>query len=185
MLKMNKTDLATYNNSWFHPGGNRIKRVCWYFTNAIWINSSFPINGIKIFLLKLFGAKIGKGVIIKPNVNIKYPWNLSIGNYVWVGESVWIDNLGKVSIADNACLSQGAMLVCGNHNYKKTGFDLTVQDIMLEEGVWIGAKAIVCSGVICRSHSVLAVSSVAVNDLEAYSIYQGNPALKTKQRMIH
>ena len=59
--------------------------------------SWFPISGFKRFLLRLFGAKIGKGVVIKPCVNIKYPWKLRIGNYVWIGENVWIDNLDTVT----------------------------------------------------------------------------------------
>ncbi|MBL7883087.1 MAG: colanic acid biosynthesis acetyltransferase WcaF, partial [Bacteroidia bacterium] len=83
---MTKTNLSKFNNSWYHPGGNAIKRLCWYFTNAVWINSAFPINGIKLFLLRLYGAKIGNGVVIKPHVNIKYPWKLEVGNDVWIGE---------------------------------------------------------------------------------------------------
>ncbi len=181
---MNKTDLKQFNNDWYNPGANAFKRFLWYCTNAVWLNSAFPVSGFKIFLLRLFGAKIGKGVVLKPHVNIKYPWRLKIGSNVWIGEYVWIDNLADVSIADNVCISQGAMLLCGNHNYKKTAFDLIIGDIVLEEGVWIGAKAIVCPGVICRSHAVLSVNSVASGTLEAYSFYQGNPARKTKERVI-
>jgi putative colanic acid biosynthesis acetyltransferase WcaF len=133
-------------------------------------------------LLRLFGASVGKGVIIKPRVNIKYPWKLTIGNHVWIGEGVWIDNLGEVSIGDHSCISQGAMLLCGNHNYKKSSFDLMVGDIVLEEGVWVGAHAVVCPGVTCHSHSVLTVKSIATSNLESYTIYQGNPAIKVKAR---
>lgn len=75
--------------------------------------------GFKIWMLRKFGAKIGKGVFIKPLVNIKYPWNLDIGDYTWIGENVWIDNLTQVKIGSNVCISQGAMLLCRNHNYKK------------------------------------------------------------------
>lgn len=181
---MSKTSLSKFNNSWYSPGGNALKRLCWYFTNAVWINSAFPINGIKLFLLRLYGAKIGSGVVIKPHVNIKYPWLLDVGDNVWIGEYVWIDNLAKVTIADNVCVSQGALLLCGNHNYKKETFDLIVGDITLEQGVWIGAKATVCPGVTCKSHSVLAVGSVATSNLEPYSIYQGNPAKKIRERKI-
>ena len=135
-------------------------------------------------ILRGFGAKIGIGVMIKPAVNIKYPWLLSVGNHVWIGESVWIDNLVEVSIGDNACLSQGAMLLTGNHDYTSTVFELEVKKIKIEEGVWIGARAVVCPNVVCKSHSVLAVNSVATKDLEAYSIYQGNPAQFVKERVF-
>lgn len=181
---MNKTNLQSFNNSWYNTGASVIRRLLWYFTNAIFFNSSFPINGVKVFLLKIFGGKVGVGVILKPNINIKYPWKLIIGNNVWVGEKVWIDNLAQVSIASNVCISQGALLLCGNHNYKKSTFDLIAEEIILEEGVWIGAKAVVCPGVICQSHAVLAVNSVATHTLEKYTIYQGNPAIKVRERII-
>lgn len=181
---MSKTDLSNFNNDWYNPGGNAIKRLLWYITNIVWFNSGFPISRVKVFLLRLYGAKIGSGVVIKPRVNIKYPWKLTVGNNVWIGEHVWIDNLGKVTIGDNVCLSQGAFLLCGNHDYKKATFDLIVGDITLEEGVWIGAKAIVCPGVTCSSHAVLAVGSVATSNLETYKIYQGNPASIVRERNI-
>jgi putative colanic acid biosynthesis acetyltransferase WcaF len=153
--------------------------------NRIVYNSAFPYpNKIKRLILRLFGAKIGSFVIIKPKISIKYPWLLSISDNVWIGENVWIDNLAQVTIESNVCISQGAMLLCGNHDYKKSSFDLIVGDISLEKGVWIGAKAIVCPGVTCKSHSILAVGSVATRDLEPYSIYQGNPAVKIRNREI-
>jgi putative colanic acid biosynthesis acetyltransferase WcaF len=157
----------------------------WYFTNAVFLRSSFnPVSSIKVFFLRLFGAKIGKGVVIKPAVNIKYPWKLTVGNHSWLGENVWIDNLDNVIIGNNCCLSQGAMLLCGNHNYKKKTFDLIIGKIMLEDGVWIGSQSIVCPNVTCKTHSVLAVNSVAANDLEEYAVYRGNPAKAIRKRVI-
>ena len=113
------------------------------------------------------------GVVIKPGVNIKYPWKLEIGNHSWIGEQVWIDNLAGVKIGSNVCLSQGAMLLCGNHNYKKSTFDLIVKDIILEDGVWIGAQSVVCPGVVCNTHTLFSVNSVANKDLEAYTFTRG------------
>ena len=177
-----KTDLAQYDNSWYKPG-NPIKRVLWYFFNIFFLQNPFnPFSGLKKMVLRIFGAKIGKGVVIKPSVNIKYPWKLKIGDYVWIGESVWIDNLGKVEIGSNACISQGALLLCGNHNYKKQKFDLIVGDIKLEDGVWIGAKAIVTARIVCHSHAILTAGSVATSNLNAYGIYQGNPAVLVRER---
>ena len=178
------TDLSTYNNIWYKPG-SPIKRFFWYWINIIFFKTGLlPFYGIKRFFLKLFGAEVGKGVIIKPFVNIKYPWLLVLKDYIWIGEHVWIDNLAKVTIGSNGCLSQGALILTGNHDYTKSGFDLIVKPIIIEEGVWIGAKAIVCPGVICHSFSILGVGSVATTDLEGYSIYQGNPAVKIKSRVF-
>ena len=134
--------------------------------------------------MRLFGADVGKCVVIKPRVNIKYPWNLAIGEHSWIGEGGWIDNLGKVKMGSNCCISQGALLLCGNHNYRKPAFDLMVGDITLENGVWIGAKAMVCPGVICHSHAVLTAGSIATTALEAYKIHSGNPAVAVKERNI-
>ena len=182
---MIKTDLSKFNNSWYKPGGNIIKRTLWYYTNVLFfLNPWNPFSSLKVFMLKLYGAKIGKGVVIKPAVNIKYPWRLSIGNHVWIGEKVWIDNLANIKVGDNVSISQGAMLLCGNHNYKKSIFDLITGEINLEEGVWVGAHSIVTPGITCKSHSILAVNSVATKDLEGYTIYQGNPAVEVRKRNI-
>lgn len=180
-----KVRLASYNNNWYKTGRGPIIRLLWYVVNAVVLNSYlFPISGLKVFFLRLFGAKIGKEVVIKPKVNIKYPWKLSIGDYCWIGEKVWIDNLAEVKIAANCCLSQGAILLCGNHNYKKSTFDLIVLPITLEEGAWVGSQSVVSPGVTLKSHAVLSVLSVANKDMEAYTIYQGNPALPVKKREI-
>lgn len=180
-----KTDLSLYNNSWYNPGSGTIKRLLWYFVNVMTMkNAWLPLSGLKVRILRAFGAKVGIGVNIKPCVNIKYPWLLEIGNYTWIGENVWIDNLAPVKIGSNVCISQGAMLLCGNHNYKKPTFDLMIKEIILEDGSWIGAQSVVCPGVTAHSHAVLGVGSIAYHDLEAYSIYQGVPAVKVRERVI-
>lgn len=180
-----KTDLSRYDNSWYEPGRGALKRLIWYFTNVLFFLNPFnPFSGVKVRLLRLFGAKVGIGVNIKPCVNVKYPWLLEIGDYTWIGENVWIDNLATVQIGSNVCISQGAMLLCGNHNYKKATFDLMIGNITLEDGSWVGAQSVVCPGVTLHSHSVLGVNSVANHDLEPYSIYQGNPAQKIRSRSI-
>ena len=143
-----------------------------------------PFMRPKRFWLRVFGAKLGKGVIIKPHISVKYPWNLEVGDHTWIGENVWIDNLGKVKIGAHVCLSQGAMIMSGNHNYTKSSFDLMVKDIVIEDGAWLGAKSVVCQGVTVGSHAVLSVSSVASENLEPYSVYRGNPAVKIKDRTI-
>ncbi len=181
----NETDLSRYDNSWYDPGAGKFKIALWYFVNVLFITNPLnPLSGLKVFLLRIFGAKVGRGVVIKPSVNIKYPWFLEIGDYTWIGEHVWIDNLAMVKIGKNCCISQGAMLLCGNHNYKKTTFDLIVKPITLEDGSWVGAMSTVCPGVTLKTHSILTVDSVATETLEAYSLYKGNPAVKIRERII-
>lgn len=180
-----KTDLSQYDNSWYSTGARILKRILWYFMNVLFLKNPLNLHSsFKVRLLRTFGAKIGKGVVIKPEVNVKYPWLLKVGDYTWIGENVWIDNLAKVSIGSHVCISQGAMLLCGNHNYKRQAFDLIVRPVTIEDGAWVGAQSIVCPGVTMHSHSVLTVGSIASKDLDAFSIYRGNPAIKVADRVI-
>ncbi len=177
-------DLSQFSNPNYHPG-NPIKRGLWFCFNVFFLlNPLNPSSALKRGVLRLFGAKIGKGVVIKPAVNIKYPWFLEIGDYTWIGENVWIDNLGMTRIGSNVCISQGALLLCGNHDYKKKTFDLMVGEITLEDGCWVGAKSTVTGGVTLRTHAVLSAGSVASKDLEPFGIYQGNPAIFVRKREI-
>ncbi|MGC6413884.1 MAG: WcaF family extracellular polysaccharide biosynthesis acetyltransferase [Bacteroidia bacterium] len=181
----NPVDNETFNNDWYNSGASKLKMLLWYFINVLFfLNPLNPISSIKVFFLRLFGAKIGKGVLIKPSVNIKYPWKLTIGDHTWLGEKVWIDNLGKVDIGSNVCISQGALILCGNHDYRSSKFELIVGDIIIENGCWIGANATVCPGVVMFSHSVLSVNSVASKDCQPYSINKGNPAENIRAREI-
>jgi putative colanic acid biosynthesis acetyltransferase WcaF len=180
-----KTDLANYDNTSYKPGKNVIVRGIWYIINVFFfINPLNPFVWIKVFLLRIFGARIGIGAVIKPSVNIKYPWRLSIGNHVWIGEKVWIDNLDEVVIGDNCCISQESLLLTGNHNFKSKNFNLITGAIVMEDGVWIGARSLVTLNTKCLSHSVLSAGSVLSSNMDAYSIYKGNPAIKIKERII-
>lgn len=180
-----KTNLSLYDNNWYNPGAGTLKLTLWYFVNVLFfINPLNPFSGIKVLLLRWFGAKVGRCVVIKPGVNIKYPWRLVIGDDSWIGEKVWIDNLDWVTIGSHCCLSQGALLLCGNHHYGRPTFDLLVKPITLEDGVWLGAQSVVTGGVTCCSHSVLGVQSVASNNLGHYSVYRGNPAVKVRDRLL-
>ena len=146
--------LDLYDNSWYSPGPNW-KIALWYVVSVAFFRTAIPYpSKFKVILLRIFGAKIGRGVIIKPLVIIKYPWKLSIGNHSWIGEQVWIDNLGQVTIGNHCCISQGALLLCGNHDYKKSTFDLMIKPIVLEDGVWIGAKCTIGPGVTLKSGTV-------------------------------
>lgn len=182
---MRTTDLSAYHNSPYRPDGSRLKQILWFYINALVFKTSlFPFSFIKVFLLRLFGAKVGIGVVIKPCVNIKQPGLLCIGNHCWLGENVWIDNLVMVTLGNHVCLSQGALLLTGSHNYKMPAFDLITGRIVLEDGAWIGAGAIVNQGITVSSHAVLSAGSVATKDLGPYQVYQGNPAVAVRARCI-
>ena len=180
---MTGMDLDKFDNTWFRPG-SRLKLISWYLVSMFFFRTSFPFpSRLKVMILSSFGSSVGKSVVVKPRVNIKYPWFLEIGDNSWIGEDVWIDNLASIKIGKNVCLSQGSFLLTGSHDYKKSSFDLIVGEIILEDSVWIGAKSIVCPNVTCKTGSVLAVNSVATKNLESNKIYQGNPATIKRQRL--
>lgn len=183
---MNKeVDLAAFNGQDFDKGAGFIKRAIWFFVNAFFVKASWnPFMGIKIFLLRCFGAKIGRGLVIKNNVIIKSPWNLTIGNSCWLGEGCWIDNLDKVNIGNNVCISQGAMLLTGNHDYTMCTMPYRNSPIVVKDGAWIGANAVVTAGVTVDENTVLTVGSVVTKNTEKNMIYQGNPAKVIRNRII-
>ena len=182
---MNKTDLSKFSIGDYDKGASALKACIWYFVNALIVRASWnPFMGIKIWLLRLFGAQIGKNLIIKNNVTIKFPWKLTIGDYVWLGENCWIDNLDYVSIGNNVCISQGALLITGNHDYTKHNFPYRNAPIVVEDGVWVGAKSVVTAGVTLGSHSILTAGTVVTKNTKPFGIYQGNPVVMNRTREI-
>jgi len=136
----------------------------------------FPFSRAKIWVLRLFGARIGAGMVLKPFVRIKYPWKLHVGAHCWIGQDVWIDNLADVRIGDHVCISQGAYLCTGSHDYRSTNFDLLVRTIDIEDGVWVAAKVLIIGGVIVGRDAVLSIGSVVKGDVRPGSLVSGNPA---------
>jgi putative colanic acid biosynthesis acetyltransferase WcaF len=143
-----------------------------------------PFSSIRSLVLRLFGAKVGIGVVLKPGLRVKYPWFLSIGDHSWIGEDVWIDNLTKVTIGTNACISQGVYLCTGSHDWSDPAFGLLVQAITIEDGAWVGARAVICPGVTIAECAVVAAGSVVTKDVPADEIHAGNPARFLKKREI-
>lgn len=181
---MTTVDLSKFDNRWYQPGG-AFKRLVWLLVNAYIFKSDLPFpSSFKCALLRLFGGRIGVGVVIKPAVNIKYPWFLEIGDHTWIGEGAWIDNLAQVTIGRHVCVSQGAYLLTGNHDYKSPAFDLIVGPIVIADGAWIGAKAVVTPGASIGSHAIVTVGSVIGGTAEPYMIYRGNPAQPIRKREI-
>ena len=170
-------DLSEYRNGNYSPGRGLLIQAAWYLVSLVVFQSGcFPTSILKRWLLRLFGAQIGRRVVIKPHVRIKFPWRLRVGDHCWIGESVWIDNLADVTIGDHVCISQGAYLCTGSHDHRRRTFDLITRPIIIDSGAWIGAKSIVLPGCSVGCNSLIAAGSVVRQSLGANQIVAGNPA---------
>ena len=182
---MKTVKLRQYDNSWYHPGGSLLKRIAWFFVGQPIVRSAWlPSSSLRVCLLRAFGATIGERVVIKPSVEVKYPWHLAIGDDCWIGEHVWIDNLTKVRIASNVCVSQGAYFCTGNHDWSDESFGLRIAPIQLDEGSWAGAKCVLTPGATLGRGAIASAGSVIIGTVPEFQIYAGNPAKFVKVRRM-
>ena len=178
-------NLSRYSSGQFDRGAGVVKEGIWLVVSLVLFRlCPFSFSALKVLVLRIFGARIGRNVTVKPQVKITFPWKLTVGDHVWLGEECWLLNLEYLIIGSNVCISQRAFLCAGSHDYKRPTFDLVTRPITLEDGVWVGAGCWVGSGITIGSHAVLTAGSVATKNLAAYGIYQGNPAVLVKQRVI-
>ena len=178
--------LGTFTAEGFDKGAGAWKRALWYVVNALVVRAAWnPFMGVKRWLLRAFGARVGRGLVMKNEVRVKFPWKFRVGNDVWLGEGAWIDNLDAVDIGNDVCISQGAMLLTGNHDYTQPGMPYRNAPIRIADGAWIGARATVCPGVTVGEGAVLCVGAVATGDLEPWGIYKGVPATRVRTRRIN
>ncbi len=157
---MQRRNLQDYNSGNFDTGRGPLIRVAWYVVSLLIFESGWlPISRLKCILLKMFGAKIGTGVVIKPNVRIKFPWKLSIGNHSWIGQDAWIDNLDQVNIGDNCCISQGAYFCTGSHDHRSETFDLLTGPITVHSNAWITARCTLLAGSVIEEGETLSAGT--------------------------
>jgi putative colanic acid biosynthesis acetyltransferase WcaF len=178
-------DLANYSNRGFSRGRSCLVEALWLLAQALFVSSSLPGAGHRRLLLRVFGAKIGKGVDIKRGVRVKFPWRLVVGDNSWIGEDVWIDNLVPVTIGRNCCISQAVYLCCGSHDWSRPSFDLITRTIVIKDGAWLAARSAVAPGVTVGEGAVLGLGSVATKDLISWKVYMGVPAEEIRDREMN
>lgn len=167
-------DLRKYNNAGFNRGASLAKQACWLVTGGVLMSSWLPGSGWRRSVLRLFGAKIGTDVVIKPGVRVKFPWRLSVGDYSWIGEDVWIDNLAEVCIGRHVCVSQGVYICTGSHDWSRQTFDLIVKPVVLSDHAWACAFSKLGPGAIMEEGSVLAMGCLGSGNLSAWSIHSNS-----------
>ena len=178
-------DLSRTDSSELVRGRSRFVEALWLFVGAPIVASRFMLSTrVRSQILRLFGARIGTHMYMKPGVRVKFPWYLTVGDHCWIGEDVWIDNLAPVKLESHVCVSQGAYLCTGNHDWSTSNMRLFIRPICLDRGCWVGAKTVVGPGVTVGECAILTAGSVASKDLAPYGIYAGNPAVFTKRRVV-
>jgi putative colanic acid biosynthesis acetyltransferase WcaF len=161
-----------------------LRDALWYLFGRQLLRSVLPGSKWRAGLLRLFGAAVGREVVLKPRIDIKSPWALSIGPFSWIGEGVIIDNIAPISIGQQVCISQHAYLCSGSHDWSSKTFDLFLQPIEVEDYAWLTAGSKIGPGVRVGCGAVLTFGSVAVSNLEPWGIYAGCPATFRSDRQI-
>jgi len=171
-------DLKIYDNSDFDRGAPRWKEALWVLVRGLFLQNPFPWpSELRVGLLRAFGARIGQGVVVRENVNVSFPWRLTIGDHVWIGEDVGILSLAQVTIESNVCISQRAYLCTGSHDFRAADFTLVTSPITIRSGSWIAAGAVVLPGVEIGPGSLVTAGSVVNRNVPPNTTVRGNPAV--------
>jgi putative colanic acid biosynthesis acetyltransferase WcaF len=156
----------------------------WWIVQALLFHPSPQVfYGWRRFLLRLFGARIGRGVLIRASVTVTFPWKVSIGDGSWVGDHATLYSLGEITLASNVVVSQHAYLCAASHDYTRPAFDIYVKPIRVEAEAWIATHAFVAPGVRVGRGAILGACSVALKDVPSGMICAGNPARVIRQRL--
>ena len=164
----------------------KFKRLLW---ELAWMFLFRPaprwcLNAWRRTLLRLFGAKIGKGVRIDPSARVWQPWKLSVGNNAWIGPRAEIYSVDSIAIGANAVVSESAFLCTASHDITSRTFDLKTRPLGVGDCAWICARAIVLPGADVGEGALVAAGSVVVKSVEPWTVVGGNPARFIKRRIV-
>ncbi|MBK8284628.1 MAG: colanic acid biosynthesis acetyltransferase WcaF [Ahniella sp.] len=168
---MTQQRLDQFDGSRFDRGRSRLVEILWAVLQESLFATGLPGSRWRAGLLRMFGAEVGAGVVIKPRVRVKFPWRLHVGDHSWIGEAAWIDNLAEIRIGSHTCISQGVYLCTGNHDWSVAGFDLRVAPILIGSGCWVGAFCLVAPGSRITDGSVLSLGVAWSGASEENTIY--------------
>lgn len=158
-------NLEKFNNAGFERGASRSRELAWWLARSCFFASWLPVpSRLKVAVLRLFGARIGQGVVIRSRVNITFPWRFACGDHVWIGDEVLILSLAQVTIGSHVCLSQRAFLCTGSHDFRKETFDLITKPIVIGDGCWIAALAFLPPGSVMKPGTMVKAGEVWKNE---------------------
>lgn len=160
-----------------------VVQLWWLVQATLFSLSPQVLYGWRRFLLRLFGAAVGRGVLIRPSVEITYPWKVSIGDFSWIGDKVTLYSLGEIEIGHNVVISQNSYLCTGSHDFSKPTFDIYAEKIVVEPESWIAADVFVAPGVRIGHGAVVGARSTVLHDLPPGMVCYGNPARVARPRL--
>ena len=169
-------NLGQYDQSWYDRGRSGWYVLLWWLVQAI----AFPLSphnfyGFRNFILRLFGAKIGTGVLIRPTARFTYPWKVEIGDYSWVGDDVVFYSLDKITIGSHSVISQETYLCTGSHDLSDKTFGLMTKPIAIGNGVWVAADCFIAPGVKIGANAVIGTRSSVLKDIPNGQVAWGSP----------
>lgn len=160
-------------------------QLWWIVQSTVFGLSPQFMYGLRRFILRLFGAKIGKNVLIRPSARITYPWKVTIGDRAWVGDEAVLYSLGEITIGEDSVVSQKCYLCAAGHDYRKPGFDIFAAKVVVGNQVWIATDVFVAPGVKIGDGAVIGARSSVFGDIPAFMVCYGNPAKPVKKRATH
>ena len=166
-------DLSAFSGSTNFTLLRKIQLGTWFWVQHLIFKRVFAPSTLRSFLLKLFGASVGNGVLIRRGVRVHFPWNLEIGENCWIGEEVWFINHEKVILGAEVCISQRAIICSGAHNYKSASLEYAHKPIIIKDGAWVCLDAKVLPGVTIGECSVVSAGEVAKKSILDYSMLVG------------
>lgn len=158
-------------------------QIWWLVQSVLFRGSPQVAYGFRRWLLRMFGAKIGRGVLIRPSVTVTYPWKLSIGDNCWVGDDVVLYTLGRVAIGDDVVISQRSYICAADHDYRLPDFPIRERGILIESEVWVAADAFIGPGVNIRRAAVIGARSSVFSEMPAEMLCVGHPCRPVRPRV--
>jgi len=141
-------DLSKFQMPRGFRGRSAVYVQLWWLAQRVLFNTSPQFAyAYRSAILRLFGAKVGRGVVIRPSVKITYPWKVSIGDHSWIGDDVVLYSLGSIEIGQSSVVSQGGYICAGDHDYRVVNFPIRARDISIGDQVWLAAGVFVFPGV--------------------------------------
>jgi putative colanic acid biosynthesis acetyltransferase WcaF len=159
-----------------------VVQIWWLVQSTLFACSPQFMYGWRRWLLRLFGAKVGKGVLVRPSAKVTYPWNVSIGDFAWIGDDVVLYSLGEIEIGANAVVSQRSYLCAASHDYTQPDFPIYAKKICIGSQTWLATDVFVAPGVTIGEGAVVGARSSVFNDLPPTMVCVGSPAKPVKPR---